>query len=345
MPYDPTTDPADLEACRRLLEDGSRSFLAASRLLPPDIAQGAWSLYAFCRIADDRVDRDARGGAIEDLHERLERVYRGAPREDAVDRSFAAFVARHALPRAWPLALFEGFAWDAQGRPYEDISALRAYAARVAGSVGAMMARAMGVSDRAVLARACELGVAMQLTNIARDVGEDALAGRLYLPRDWMREAGLDPDAWLARPGYSPALASVVRRLLEEADRRYRGAVLGIGSLPLLCRPGIRAAALLYCEIGRVIERDGFDSCSRRAVVARRRKLPLLAGALLGAAPGGRGPLPPPPPEIDFLLESAGPLPAAGSRETSVDTLIRIFDRLERRDRGLESASASGAGA
>jgi 15-cis-phytoene synthase len=103
------------------------------------------------------------------------------------------------LPRELPAALLEGFAWDAAGRYYETIDELHDYCARVAGSVGAMMALIMGVKNKQVLARACELGNAMQLTNIARDVGEDARNGRLYLPRSWMREAGIDPQAWLAR--------------------------------------------------------------------------------------------------------------------------------------------------
>ncbi len=97
-------------------------------------------------------------------------------------------------------ALLEGFAWDAAGRRYDTLDDLLDYAARVAGAVGAMMAVLMGVRDPALLARACDLGVAMQLTNIARDVGEDARAGRLYLPLAWLREAGIDPDAFLADP-------------------------------------------------------------------------------------------------------------------------------------------------
>ena len=95
---------------------------------------------------------------------------------------------------------------------------LHDYAARVAGTVGAMMALVMETRDPRSLARACELGVAMQLTNIARDVGEDARNGRLYLPLAWMREAGLDPEAWLAAPQFVQRLARVVSRLLAEAD-------------------------------------------------------------------------------------------------------------------------------
>ena len=108
-------------------------------------------------------------------------------------------LARYGIPRALPAALLEGFAWDAEGRRYASIEALEDYAARVAGTVGAMMALVMGVRDAAVLGRAAELGLAMQLSNIARDVGEDARAGRVYLPLDWLAEAGVDSGGVPAR--------------------------------------------------------------------------------------------------------------------------------------------------
>jgi phytoene synthase len=325
----------DLAHCRRLLRDGSRSFLAASRILPREVARAACALYAFCRVADDRVDAGDSRGALEDLHERLARIYAGAPRAVAADRAFAAVVARYRVPRAWPLALLEGFEWDARGRQYEELPQLRAYAARVAGSVGAMMACIMGGRGPAALARACELGVAMQLTNIARDVGDDARLGRLYLPRAWMRAAGIDPDAWLANPVHSPALGSVVRRLLDEAETLYRGGRAGIGSLPLACRPGIRAAALLYADIGRAVRRRGCDSVTARATVPAARKLQLLSVAALGGRFDPARACAEPPPEIRFLLDAAPAQGLAPARSPgSIDTLLAIFERLERRDRG-----------
>ena len=111
----------------------------------------------------------------------------------------ADLMRRCAIPAALPEALLEGLAWDAEGRSYETIDELFDYAARVAGAVGVMMALIMDVRSPQALARACDLGVAMQLTNIARDVGEDARLGRIYLPRQWLREAGIDADAWLCR--------------------------------------------------------------------------------------------------------------------------------------------------
>jgi phytoene synthase len=183
------------------------------------------------------------------------------------------------LPLELVAALLEGFEWDAEGRRYETIEDLQAYGARVAGSVGAMMAVVMRTRSEQALARACDLGVAMQLTNIARDVGEDARFGRLYLPLAWMRDAGLEPDAWLANPVFDARIASVVDRLIKAADELYQRSEHGIGQLPRDCRPAIRAARLVYAEIGRELEKAGHDSINRRAVVSGKRKLVLLARA------------------------------------------------------------------
>ena len=195
------------------------------------------------------------------------------------DRALAAVVREFDLPLELVAALLEGFEWDAEGRRYETIEDLQAYGARVAGSVGAMMAVIMRVRGEQALARACDLGVAMQLTNIARDVGEDARFGRLYLPLAWMRDAGLDPDTWLAQPLFDGRIASVIARLIKAADELYQRSEHGIGQLPRDCRPAIRAARLVYAEIGRELEKAGLDSINQRAVVSGKRKLALLARA------------------------------------------------------------------
>jgi phytoene synthase len=274
------TDPAaDLAACKALLRHGSRSFHAASLLLPARVRDPSVALYAFCRLADDAVD--CEGGlapAVARLRERLARAYDGRPASHPADRALAEVVAQFGMPRTLPEALLEGLAWDAEGRRYDNLSSLLDYAARVAGAVGAMMAVLMGARD--AVASACDLGVAMQLTNIARDVGEDARAGRLYLPRDWLREAGIDPERFLARPEPSAAISAVIARLLAVADSLYARGDAGIARLPAACRPGIFAARLLYAEIGREVERRGYDSVTQRAVVPGRRKLGLLARAV-----------------------------------------------------------------
>ncbi len=328
---------SDLAACRDMLRTGSRSFHAASMLLPARVADPAVALYAFCRLADDAVD--CGGGkrpAVERLRERLARAYDGMPAAHPADRALAEVVERFAMPRALPEALLEGLAWDAEGRRYEDLSALLDYAARVAGAVGAMMAVVMGA--RGAVARACDLGCAMQLTNIARDVGEDARAGRLYLPRQWLLEAGIDPDGFLADPRPSPALAGVVARLLTVADSLYERGERGIGDLPLDCRPGISAARLLYAEIGREVERRGCDSVSGRAVVSGRRKAALLARAMVETALARPGEAAPSLAETRYLVRAvqATPWPVrqVASRGVRGRALwvLDLFEQLERRD-------------
>ncbi len=192
----------DMAHCVEAIRHGSRSFYAASKLLPRKLRDPALVLYAFCRLADDAVDlQDAKADAVLRLHERLDLAYAGRPRNAPTDRAFAAIIDDFDMPRALPEALLEGLAWDAMEKRYASLSDLRAYSARVASAVGAMMCVLMRVRDRDALARACDLGVAMQLTNIARDVGEDAHEGRLYIPTDWMTDAGLDPEAFLEYAG------------------------------------------------------------------------------------------------------------------------------------------------
>jgi len=281
MPADSSYD-ADLATCSALLRGGSKSFAAASRLLPRRVRVPATVLYAFCRVADDLIDADpaATEASVDALRERLRRVYAGRPVDDPVDRALAVVVERERVPIALPEALLEGLAWDAAGRRYDTLDDLYAYAARVAGTVGAMMTVVMGSRSSDVLARACDLGVAMQLTNISRDVGEDARLGRLYLPLAWMREAGVDPDGWLSRPVADEATRAVVARLLAAAEALYAKADAGIAALPVDCRVAIRAASLIYSDIGKSIARAGFDSITRRAFVPGSRKLWLVLRAL-----------------------------------------------------------------
>ena len=267
------------------------------------------AVYAVCRVSDDAVDEaahpDAGRAALDHLHHRLDRAYRGAPEDHAVDRAFARVVERHRLPRALPEALLEGYAWDLDGRDYHTLGDLRRYCARVASTVGAMMTLLMGRRDATTLARACDLGVAMQLTNVARDVGEDARNGRIYLPRRWLLEAGVDPAALRAEPRFTPALGSVVARLLDAAALLYHRAERGIPRLPRDCRASIASARYIYADIGRVIAERGYDSVSGRAFTTRRRKLQLMTRTLpwLTATPPSHDP-DPALPETQFLVDA-----------------------------------------
>jgi phytoene synthase len=336
---------ADLAAGRALLRNGSRSFHLASLLLPRPTREAATALYAFCRLADDAIDMgdDAQAGLAQ-LRAQLDRVYSGELAPQPVERLLAQAVRRHRVPRELLEALLEGFEWDIAGRRYDSLADVQAYAARVAGSVGAMMTLLMGARQAAVLARACDLGVAMQLTNIARDVGQDARIGRLYLPGDWLREAGIDPDEWLARPVFNDALAGVIERLLAAADQLYARSASGIAQLPRQARPGVHAARLLYAEIGHELRRNGLDSLAHRACVGRTRKLALLLNALGSAVLGGSAPEAAPLEETRFLLRAVQsgtwpqPLPGQpdyeGAREPMqgrAEWVLELFERMERR--------------
>ena len=144
----------------------------------------------------------------------------------------------------------------------------------------------------------------MQLTNICRDVGEDARAGRVYLPLDWLAEAGVDASELLARPTTSPALASVVKRVLALADTCYRRADRGMAHYPYDCRLGVRGARLIYAEIGRVVAKNGYDSVSTRAYTSKARKLFLLVRALPVLLRPRRVNDEPPHPEVKFLVDA-----------------------------------------
>lgn len=277
-------DVSDMAICREMLRVGSHSFYAASLLLPQDMREPACALYAFCRLADDLVDEGSGDiDAVALLTDRLDRIYQGRPFDHAADRAMVHIAERYGMPKELPAALIDGFRWDLDGRRYATLEDLNQYAARVAGSVGAMMAVLMGVRDATVLARACDLGTAMQLTNIARDVGEDAGRGRIYLPTDWMIEAGIDPDAWLQAPKFSDGIGNVVSRLLVAADDCYLRARSGIAQLPVGCRPGIYAAMRIYREIGVALRNRGLNSVDQRTIVSKGRKSFLLGHAMLSS--------------------------------------------------------------
>lgn len=291
MPPESYAEPSagDMAECSRLIREGSKSFHAASLILPGDVRRAARALYAFCRIADDRIDEGTNpSAALAVLRRRLAAAYAGRPEDTPVDRMFAWVTAHYAIPRAIPEALLEGFAWDAEGRVYKTFDELKMYAVRVAGTVGVMMALVMGERRPEALTRAIDLGIAMQLTNIARDVGEDAACGRCYLPEDWLRVSGISRQEVMTATGAEPRVRFLVDRMLREAEAFYVSGLAGTGYLHEDCQAAIRAAALIYRDIGRVIKANECDSVSRRAAVSTLRKLDLAFQALW-LRPGNTG--------------------------------------------------------
>ena len=280
---------------RERIERGSKSFALAARLFEPRMRDDAYQLYAWCRHCDDVIDGQELGhGAVRSLDDRaamtaalgqLERATRAAlagRADDPVFIALARVVAAHDIPHRNPFELLEGFRMDAEGRCYETIEDTLSYCYHVAGVVGVMMARIMGARDLATLRRAQDLGLAFQLTNIARDVVADAEAGRIYLPQRWLDEAGLRRSEILD-PRRRAELAAVVRRLLDVAEPYYRSSGSGLAELPWRAAWAVAAAGTVYREIGEVVKSRGPAAWDRRAVVQRRRKIGAVATGLARA--------------------------------------------------------------
>ena len=280
-------DPADLAACREVIRVHSKSFHAASKLLPADVRDAAIATYAFCRGADDDVDDAASPDAARERHartrQRLDRLYAGDAMDTPVGRAFAWVVRSRGIPRAEPEALLDGMAQDMSVVRVADEESLLLYCYRAAGVVGRMMSRIMGRADDAALRRAVDLGIAMQLTNIARDVGEDAARDRVYLPGTWLADAGSSCDEVLSRRA-APGVRATTLRVLARAEDYYASGIGGIALLPPACRPSILSAALLYRAIGRRVRARGGDGVTARARVGGVGKAGLIVTALARCA-------------------------------------------------------------
>ena len=335
---------SDINGCYDSIRKGSHSFFSASKLLPKNIRDPAVVLYAFCRLADDSVDqKGAPNDAVDILRERLDKAYAGKPINESVDRAFASLIVLSEMPRALPEALLEGMDWDSANLKYETLSDLHAYSARVASAVGVMMCVLMNVRDKDVLARACDLGAAMQLTNIARDIGEDARNGRLYIPLRWMAEEGLDINRFLNNPEPGKRVGRIAKRLLAEAERLYSRAEAGLSELPFSCRPGIFAARHIYEQIGKHIAAADYDSITKRAFTTKMEKLSFL---LLSVANSATVSLMPrsaivhaePLEEMRFLINATSVYQSnKGLIDRKAGAVMNILEQMERRDRRYQT--------
>jgi 15-cis-phytoene synthase len=265
----------------------SKSFALASRLLPSDGRDEAAVVYAWCRRADDAVDlvpSSEQAGAVARLRRELAAIYDGDAQIDPILAAFQSVVESRRIPRAYPAELLSGMAMDAEGAMYRTYAGLLSYCFRVAGTVGLMMSHVMGVRHPTALRHAAHLGMAMQLTNICRDVQEDWQRGRLYLPDEWLTFAGrLDLRARLGDPmpkQSTRAVASVIRELLRRADAFYASGEQGIPLLSFRSALSVRTASFVYADIGRAILAQNADPFAPRAVVGTARKLRLMLRAL-----------------------------------------------------------------
>lgn len=279
-----------------VIRSGSKSFAAAARLFDARTRASVHLLYAWCRHCDDAIDGQVMGHRVPahgpagqretltQLRAHTQRALDGeAAPDDPVFLGLQRVVARHAIPHHHVFELLDGFAMDVEGRHYESLDDTLDYAYHVAGVVGVMMSIIMGAREEATLDRAAELGIAFQLTNIARDVVDDANAGRVYLPRRWLHAQGV-PQAAVADPRHRPAVFQVVARLLEVADQFYAASGPGIVQLPLRCGWAVETARIVYCQIGREVMKRGPKAWDKRVSTSRGRKLAAIGQGAVSLA-------------------------------------------------------------
>lgn len=275
------TDRGLVKAAAETISKGSKSFAAAARLFDPPTRESAILLYAWCRHCDDVIDGQVLGhrvsaadGAADRLAElevQTRSALAGEPQSEPAFAGLQAVVQRHAIPERYPLQHLAGFRMDVEGRRYETIEDTLDYAYHVAGVVGVMMGHLMGVREPSVLDRAADLGIAFQLTNIGRDIVEDAAVGRVYLPGSWLREAGIPAEEVGARQ-HRDSLARVTSRLLAEAEPYYRSAAIGIEALPFRAAWAIATALGVYRQIGLDVRAKGARAWDGRVATSAGQK-------------------------------------------------------------------------
>jgi phytoene synthase len=291
MPEGRRRDPV-LAQCRGAIRGGSRSFAQAARLFAPWTRDAAQLLYAWCRHCDDEIDGEVLGRPaglpahpeqkLALMREQTRRALAGEPMAQPEFLALQRVVDLHSIPQRYAHELLDGFAMDVERRRFHTLDDVLEYCYPVAGVVGLMMAHIMGSRHQAALRHAADLGLALQMTNIARDVVHDASIGRIYLPLDWLAEAGV-PAVEIAEPRHRAALHGVVMRLLREADRYYASGDRGLAYLGFRSAWAVGTARHVYWEIGRLVERRRERAWDHRAIVPRGRQRIWVARALVRA--------------------------------------------------------------
>ncbi len=279
-----------VEHARISIQRGSKSFAAASKLFDTKTRERVWLLYAWCRKCDDMADGQDHGGAMANVTDPMERLaaiqelsaraLRGEPTGEPAFDALGVVAAECGLTQKMADDVIQGFALDAADwRPISQ-NDLYQYCYHVAGAVGIMMAVVMGVAptDKATLDRACDLGLAFQLANIARDIAEDDAAGRCYLPQDWLAEMDIPPGE-LMNPQYRSKLTILAKRLCDASELYEASARVGAADLPMRARWAVLSAAGIYGDIAREVRTSGEKAWDSRVYTSRADKLRWIAKA------------------------------------------------------------------
>lgn len=283
-----------VEGAFESIRQGSKSFRAASRLFDRIIRERAWLLYCWCRHCDDVSDGQVYGfgqttrGNVSVLRGKTRQVLLGNEVPELPFQALRQLLAECPVPHNFIEDHLAGFALDEmEWQPHSEED-LIVYCYHVAGAVGCMMAVIMGVppTNKDTLGFAADLGIAFQLSNIARDLREDLAAGRCYVPFDWLDEFGLERET-LFDPANEPALTAVAKRLVDSAEVYEQRARQGVPALPFRCRLAVLAALRIYGAIGRRVRRLGSHAWDERVSVSKSRKLAFLVPTFAEAATTG----------------------------------------------------------
>ena len=268
------------EHAKSVLKKHGRSFHFASKLLAPEYRLRAARLYAFCRhiddLADESTDPELATQQLEQIHTDIQK----GQSTHIVVADMIALMRELSMPHAPALSLIKGVQSDLSMQGLKDEAALLRYAYQVAGTVGLMMCVLLDVRDKNAWPFAMDLGIAMQLTNIARDVGQDASKGRIYLPVTWIGNISTD-DITHPDTAQAQTVQTATQRLLALAHVYYQSGLAGMLYLPPAARYGIIVAAAVYREIGQVVAKSDYRSWDRRAVVPQTRKIYCASQALV----------------------------------------------------------------
>jgi 15-cis-phytoene synthase len=263
------------EYCAQKVAQSGSSFYYSFRLLPPPRRTAISALYAYCREVDDAVDEVPDPGVarvkLAWWRTEVDAIFTGTP-QHPVALALAKAVERYGLAQSNLLTVIDGMQMDLEKARYVDFAELETYCDRVAGVVGLMSASIFGYEDASTLVYARKLGVAFQLTNIIRDVGEDARRGRIYLPQDELARFGVAPSDVL-RAHSSPAFVELMRFQTERARAWYDSALAALPARDRRAQRAGLAMAAIYRTLLDEIARDGYQVLDRRIALTPLRKL------------------------------------------------------------------------
>lgn len=264
----------------------SKSFFFSTALLPKEKRWDTYALYSFCRYADNIVD-NPRKRTMQQLQEEVDYLkqelaiaYSSGESENPIIKPFIVVARKYQIPSEYPLELLEGVKMDLGKTRYQNFDELYQFAYRVAGVVGLMMSYVLGFSSEEALVHAEKLGVAMQLTNILRDVQEDKNMGRIYLPIDELHRFGLTEDDLLSE-NMNDNFHKFMRFQVERAHQYYTQAQAGIKMLTSNCRFAIYSASRIYQAILYRIEAQNFNPFLGRVFIKQSRKLRIVLAEIL----------------------------------------------------------------